>query len=431
MKKKIVYVPFASDLLHDGHINIINKASKYGNVVVGLLTDKAINEYKRSTFLSIEKRKKIFENIKNVNRIILQDTLDFKNNLNLLKPDFVAHGDDWKTGTLKKIRSDVIKYLKKWNGKLLEFKYSENIDPNYSIKKIIQNGIDPVERKKQLTRLLHSKQIIRVLESHSALSSLIIEHLEFKQQNSITVFDGVWSSSLTDSTLRAKPDNQSVEYSTRVAGLNDTLDATTKPIIFDADNGGRIEHLTHLVKSLERTGVSAIIIEDKIGLKRNSLFKNQSGVKQDSIFKFCKKIQLIKKVRISDDFLIGARIESLILGKTVEDALKRAISYSKAGADLIMIHSKENNPKMIFDFSNKFRRTKFYKPIIAVPSTYSKTYEKDLQKNGIKIVIYANQMLRASHKSMVEVATSILKHRRAFEADKKISSIKKILDLIS
>lgn len=430
MKKKIVYVPFASDILHSGHIKIINSAKKIGRVFIGLLTDQAISEYKKIPFFNFQTRKLIFENLKFVEKVIPQDTLDFRKNLNMLKPNYVIHGDDWKKGILKNTRKNVIKYLKKWNGKLIELKYSKNISSTFIQKKILKNGVDPVVRLKQLRRMLDAKKIVRILESHSALSSSIIENLEIKKNNRLFRFDGMWSSSLTDSTLRAKPDNQSVDYSTRIIALNETLDTTTKPIIFDADNGGRIEHLHFLIKSLERSGVSAVVIEDKIGLKRNSLFKNQKGIKQDSISNFSKKIKLIKNIRISEDFLIAARIESLILGKKVSDALKRAEAYSKAGADLIMIHSKEKTPNEIFEFSNRFKKSKFFKPLIAIPSTYSKTYEKELVKNGVQIVIYANQMLRASYQSMLSTAKTILEKQRAHEVDKSITSIKEILELI-
>ena len=240
----------------------------------------------------------------------------------------------------------------------------------------------------------------------------------------------MWSSSLTDSTLRAKPDNQSVDYASRISALSDMLDVTTKPIIFDADNGGRIEHIPFLVKSLERSGVSSMIIEDKVGLKKNSLFKNQKGVKQDTIKNFSKKISLIKKVKNSNDFLLAARIESFILGKKLDDALKRAVAYSKAGADLIMIHSKSESPDEIFNFSKIFSKNKYSKPIIAVPSTYSKTHEKDLIKNGIKIIIYANQMMRSSYPAMLNTAKSILKYQRSYEIEKKIVSVKNMIEFI-
>jgi phosphoenolpyruvate phosphomutase len=282
-----------------------------------------------------------------------------------------------------------------------------------------------------LKRLIDNKKIVRILESHSPLSGLIAENVKFQRGNKTEQFDGMWSSSLTDSSLKGKPDNQSLDFSSRFNGLGDLFDVTTKPLIFDADNGGRLEHLPFTVRTLERLGVSAIMIEDKIGLKKNSLFRDQSGAKQDSIKDFCKKIDLIKKTRNSKDFLIGARIESFILGKGLQDGLKRAKAYSAAGADLILIHSKENTPKEIFSFSKVFRKTRYFKPLVSVPSTYSRTTESMLIKNGFKIVIYANQMLRASYPAMENVAKTILKNQRSFELEKKISSVKEVINLIS
>ena len=281
-----------------------------------------------------------------------------------------------------------------------------------------------------MKRLIDSKKIVRILESHSPLSGLIAENMKLQRGNVTEQFDGMWSSSLTDSSLKGKPDNQSLDFSSRFNGLGDLFDVTTKPLIFDADNGGRLEHLPFTVRTLERLGVSAIMIEDKIGLKKNSLFKDQSGAKQDSIKDFCKKIDLIKKTRNSKDFLIGARIESFILGKGLQDGLKRAKAYSAAGADLILIHSKENTPKEIFSFSKEFRKTRNFKPLVSVPSTYSRTTESMLIKNGFKIVIYANQMLRASYPAMENVAKTILKNQRSFELEKKISSVNEVINLI-
>ena len=430
LNKKKVYVGFAADILHKGHINILKTAKSYGEVTVGLLTDAAISQYKKLPHLTYSQREIVLKNIKFVDQLIPQQTLDYSQNLKKLKPDFVVHGDDWKSGVQKKTREKVIKVLKKWGGKLIEPKYTKNISSSSIKKKIYETGVASSTRLSKLKRLINSKKIVRFLESHSALTGKIIENLSHQKKQNLIEFDGMWSSSLTDSTLRAKPDNQSVDYTSRISGLSDMLDVTTKPIIFDADNGGRVEHLPFLIKALERAGVSAVIIEDKVGLKKNSLFKNQIGVKQDTISSFSKKISLVKKVKNSDDFLLAARIESFILGKGLKDALQRANAYSKSGADLIMIHSKSEKPDEIFRFSKIFSKSKLAKPIIAVPSTYSKTYEKDLIKNGIKIVIYANHMMRSSYPSMINTANSILKNQRAYESEKNISTVKEMIELI-
>ena len=431
MKKKIlVYVGLSADILHEGHINILKTANKLGEVTVGLLTDRAIANYKKIPHLSYKQREIVLKNMKYVKKVIPQNTLDYRPNLNLLKPKYVVHGDDWQTGIQKVTRMQVIKTLKKWNGKLIEPKYTKNISSSLIKENILRVGTSPDKRKSKLRRIMEAKKIVRILESHSALTGLIIENLKVIKKRNYLEFDGMWSSSLTDSALRGKPDNQSVDYSTRIQGLNEILEVTTKPIIFDADNGGRIEHLPYMIKSLERIGVSAAIIEDKVGLKKNSLFKNQSGVKQDSIKKFCQKIAKAKDTKISDDFLIIARIESFILGKSLSDALKRAEAYSKAGADAILIHSKEKNPSQIFSFAKKFTKSKFFKPMVAVPSSYSKTYERDFIKNGFKIVIYANHLMRAAYPAMLNAAKSILSNNRSFNIENKISPIKDIINLI-
>ena len=429
-KKNLVYVGLSADILHEGHINILKTANKLGEVTVGLLTDKAIASYKKIPHLSYKQREIVLKNMKYVKKVIPQNTLDYRSNLNLLKPKYVVHGDDWQTGIQKVTRMQVIKTLKKWNGKLIEPKYTKNISSSLIKENILRVGTSPDKRKSKLRRIMEAKKIVRILESHSALTGLIIENLKVIKKQNYLEFDGMWSSSLTDSALRGKPDNQSVDYSTRIQGLNEILEVTTKPIIFDADNGGRLEHLPYMIKSLERIGVSAAIIEDKVGLKKNSLFKNQSGVKQDSIKKFCQKIAKAKDTKISDDFLIIARIESFILGKSLSDALKRAEAYSKAGADAILIHSKENNPSQIFSFAKKFTKSKFFKPMVAVPSSYSKTYERDFIKNGFKIVIYANHLMRAAYPAMLSAAKSILFNNRSFNIENKISPIKDIINLI-
>jgi len=429
-KTKIVYVGLAADIIHEGHINILKKAKSYGDVVVGLLTDEAIASYKNIPHLDFKRRKIIVQNIKYVKKVIPQKTLDYVPNLNLIKPNFVVHGDDWKTGIQKKVRDRVIKTLNKWSGKLIEPKYTKNISSTIIKNKIMEIGTIPQNRVSRLKRLLMSKDIVRILESHNSLTGLIIENLTVTKKNMNIEFDGMWSSSLTDSATKGKPDNSSVDFSSRISTLNDIMDVTTKPLIFDADNGGQIEHLSFLVRSLERSGVSAIIMEDKIGLKKNSLFKNQKGTKQDEPDLFAKKIRQVCKSRQSKDFLVIARIESFIVGKGLNDALKRAEIYSKAGVDAIMIHSKEKTPNEIFSFAKKFKKSKNFVPLVSVPSTYSKVYEKDLIKNGFKIVIYANHLLRAAYPAMQFAAKKILENSRSFEIEKKIIPIKEIINLI-
>ena len=429
MKNKTIYVPLAVDILHSAHINILKKAKKYGKVIVGLLTDSAIAEYKKFPLINYKERYKTLEGIKYIDQIVKQENWDYSENIKKYKPNFFIHGDDWKTGIQKHQRSKVINTLKKINGKLIEIPFKKNISSIEIKKKIIELST-PINRVSKLKRLFDAKKIVRILESHNSLSGLIIENLKINKANRLVEFDGIWSSSLTDSATKGLPDNSSLSFSARISSLNDMMDVTSKPVVFDADNGGQIEHLPFLVRSLERSGVSAIIIEDKIGLKKNSLFSNQSGTKQDKPKLFANKIKRICNSRQSNDFMVIARIESFIVGKNLKDALTRAEIYSKSGADAILIHSKEKTPAEIFSFAKEFRKSKNFIPLVSVPSTYSKVYEKDLIKNGFKMVIYANQLLRAAYPAMQNTAGTILKNSRAFEADKKIIPIKEIINLI-
>ena len=431
IKKKIVYVPLAIDFINEAHIRIIDTAKKYGEVIIGLLTDKAIAKYKSIPLINYETRELIVKNLKNVSKVIPDNSYDYIENLIRLKPDYLVHGDDWKKQKFRKhVRPKVIKILKKWKGVLIEPKSMENVLFTESDKRIKDIFDNTNNRVSKLNRLIKSKEIVRVLESHNSLTGLIIENLKIEKNKKIEEFDCMWSSSLTDSATKGKPDNQSVDYSSRISSLNDILDVTSKPLIFDADNGGQFEHLSFLVRSLERNGVSAIIMEDKVGLKKNSLFADQKNAKQDSPKAFAKKIKRACTTRKSKDFLIIARIESFILGKGLKDALKRAEIYSKAGADAILIHSKEKTPEEIFSFSKIFNKSKFSIPLVAVPSTYSRVYEKDLVKNGFKVVIYANHLLRAAYPAMEHTAKKILENKRSFEIEKNIIPIKKIINLI-
>ncbi len=426
MKKK-VYVCLAADILHEGHINILKRASKLGDVIVGLMTDNAISKYKKIPFLNYKQREVVIKNLHMVKKVIPQTTMDYRENLKLIKPNFVVHGDDWKKGILKKNRDQVISELKKWSGKLIEYPYTKNISSSSIKENIINSPLFNISRVSMLRRLLETKGFVRIIEAHSPLAGLIIENTKLQKHKNDKEYDGMWSSSLTESLMRGKPDNQSVELSTRITALNELLDVTTKPVVFDADNGGRIEHMSYKINSLERQGVSAIVLEDKIGLKKNSLFKNQKNAQQDSIKNFCKKLKVAAKSKNSKDFLIVARIESFILGKGLQDALRRAKAYSNSGADAILIHSKQNNPKEIFKFSKIYKNFKNRKFLVAVPSSYSKTLEKDLIKNGFNLVIYANHMLRASYLSMNKLALDILKNSRSFESEKQISKISDLL----
>lgn len=428
MKK--VYVGMSTDVIHHGHIHIIEVARKLGDITVGLLVDEAVASFKRVPLLSYEQRKKIIENIKGVEEVIPQKNLDYSENLEKLKPDYVVHGDDWKTGVQKEIRDKVIKTLKKWNGKLIEPEYTKGVSSTQLFAEMLEVGTTPELRLKKLRKLLELKPLIRILEVHNGLTGRIVEKTKIAEGHSIREFDGMWESSLTDSTSKGKPDIELVDLTSRINTIEQILEVTTKPMVVDGDSGGLTEHFVYTVKTLERLGVSAVIIEDKTGLKRNSLFGTDVEQTQDTIENFCQKISAGKKAQVTEDFMIIARIESLILKKGIKDALKRAEVYIKSGADGIMIHSKEKDPEEILDFCREYRKIKNKVPLVAVPSTYNTITEEELEKAGIRIVIYANQLLRSAYPSMVRVAESILKSRRAFESESICMPIKEILHLI-
>ena len=427
---KKVYVGMSADLIHPGHLNIISEARKYGYLVVGLLTDKAIASYKRLPYLNYEQRKIIIESIKGVEEVVPQDTLDYTTNLRKIKPDYVVHGDDWKTGIQQETRTKVIEVLKEWNGRLIDVPYTKGISSTQLNENIKEIGTTPEIRLKQLRRLIDAKPIVRAIEAHNGLSGLIVENTYSEVNGVKHEFDAMWSSSLTDSTSKGKPDIEAVDITTRLQDLNNILEVTTKPIIYDGDTGGKTEHFVFTVRTLERLGISAIIIEDKIGLKKNSLFGTEVAQNQDSIDNFCHKISMGKKAQITEDFMIIARLESLILKKGMSDALQRAKAYIQAGADGIMIHSKEKTPDEIFEFCHEYSKFEMRVPLIVVPTTYNHVYEKDLIQAGVSIVIYANHLLRSAYPAMVEVAKSILTHARSLEANDHCMPIKEILTLI-
>ena len=428
MKK--VYIGMSTDVIHHGHIKIIEKARQLGEVTVGLLTDKAIASFKRLPLLSYEQRKKIIENIKGVKNVVPQETLDYIPNMKKLKPDYVVHGTDWREGIQKKTRERVIEALKGWNGKLVEPEYTKGISSTQIINDMLEIGTTPQIRLKKLRKLLELKPLVRILEVHNGLTGRIVEKTKVVNGEEVREFDGMWQSSLTDSTSKGKPDIELVDLTSRLQTIDQIFEVTTKPMLVDGDSGGLTEHFIYTVKTLERLGVSAVIIEDKIGPKRNSLFGTDVRQQQDTIENFSRKISEGKKAQVTEDFMIIARIESLILKNGVKDALTRAKAYIKAGADGIMIHSKEKDPKEILDFCREYKKLKDKVPLVAVPTTYNSIAEEDLIKAGVKIVIYANHLLRSAYPAMVKTAESILKNHRCLEADKLCLPVSEILTLI-
>jgi len=420
----------SADLIHPGHINILERAGELGEVTVGLLTDGAIASYKRLPHMTFEQRKAVVESLKPVSRVVPQETLDYVPNLRALEPDYVVHGDDWRTGVQRETRQRVIDALREWGGELIEVPYTPGISSSQLNASVRQIGTTPEIRLGRLRRLLDTKPIVRALEAHNGLTGLIAETTEVDRDGRRVEFDAMWSSSLTDSTSRGKPDIEAVDISARLQNVNDMFEVTTKPLIFDGDTGGKPEHFVFTVRSLERLGVSAVIIEDKEGLKRNSLFGTEVAQTQSTIEDFSTRLTIGKQAQITEDFMVIARIESLILEKGMEDAVTRAQAYIDAGADAIMIHSRRKEPDEIFEFCRHAEGFSKRVPIVAVPTSYNHVSEEELADRGVSVVIYANHMLRAAYPSMRKVAETILHHGRSLEADQMLSPISEALAII-
>ena len=427
---KTVYLAMSADLITPGHVSMIQEARTMGEVVIGLLIDSAIAGYQRLPYMRYEERKVVLENIVGVKEVVPQETLDYVPNLLLIKPDFVLHRDDWNTGVLRETRQRVIDTLKQWGGELIEPNPMPGITAEALNRAIREVGTTPQRRLGMLKRLLEAKSLIRIIEAHSGLTGLIAETVSVECDNKSKEFDGIWMSSLTDSAVKAKPDIEYVDMTSRMGTVGDILETTTKPIIFDGDTGGITEHFVFMVRTLERLGVSAVIIEDKKGLKKNSLFGTDVEQVQDNIEDFTHKVSAGKSAQVTDDFMIIARIESLILEAGMDDALTRAQAYIAAGADGIMIHSKKPTADEILTFCKEYETFDDRVPVVVVPSTYCNTTEDELAEAGVRIVIYANQLLRSAYPAMVKVAESILRHGRAAESEELCMAIKDIISLI-
>ena len=428
MKK--VYLGMIGDIIHPGIINIIQEGAKLGELWIGLFTDSAIAKYKRLPYLNYEQRKSVIENIKGVSKVISQEDWSYIPNLIKYRPDIIIHGDDWKTGYQSKLREEVFSVMKELGGEVVEIPYTKGINSSSLHDSQSAIGTTPDIRLKTLRRLLEVKPTIRILEAHSGLSGLIVENTEVAAENEVRRFDGMWASSLTDSTSKGKPDIEAVDLTTRLHDLTDILECTTKPIIFDGDTGGKQEHFVFTVRTLERNGVSAVIIEDKVGLKQNSLFGTDAIQELAPIPEFCEKISAGKRAQVTKEFMIIARLESLIAGSTVKDALERAREYVAAGADGVMIHSKEKSGLDIKEFCETFSSEYKNIPIVLVPTTYNQFTEKELFSWGGRIIIYANHLLRSSYPAMMKTAELILQNERSLEAEPLCMSIKDILSLI-
>lgn len=428
MKK--AYTCFCTDVIHEGHLNIIKEAQKYGEVIVGVLSDEAMVRYNRFPVVSFEERIQMVTELEGVSDVVIQKDIMYDQIIKKLKPDYVIHGDNWKTGPMKAIRDNVISALKEYGGEIIDVPYTYNENVLRIDARIQEKLAMPEYRRKRLKQLIGMCPIVKTIEVHSGLTGLIAEKTVVEHNGELGQFDAMWISSLCDSTAKGKPDIELVDMTSRFRTIDDVMEVTTKPIIFDGDTGGLTEHFVYTVRSLERMGVSAIIIEDKTGLKKNSLFGTEVVQTQDTIEHFCEKIEAGKKIQLTDDFMIIARIESLILEQGMEDALKRAFAYVEAGADGIMIHSRKKDPAEILEFCDLFRQQNKNTPIVVVPSSFNSITEAELAEHGVNIVIYANQLTRSAFPAMEQTAKDILKYHRAQEVDSRLMPIKDIISLI-
>lgn len=428
---KTVYTCFCTDVIHDGHLNIIEEAHKLGKVVVGALSDKASIRYNKFPTISQDERIKLYRGIDGVEEVVIQDDMMYDDVITLIQPDYVLHGDNWLDGPEKAIRDHVVELMSAYGGQVIDIPYTYNDKVKKIDMQLREKLAMPEYRRKRLRQLIAMTPIVKVMEAHSGLTGLIVEKTVVEREGKLDQFDAMWISSLCDSTAKGKPDIELVDMTSRFRTIDDIMEVTTKPIIFDGDTGGLTEHFVYTVRSLERMGVSAVIIEDKKGLKKNSLFGTEVEQTQATIEEMSAKIAAGKKAQLTDDFMIIARIESLILEKGMEDALERARAFVKAGADGIMIHSRKKNPAEIVEFCDKFREEDSLTPIVVVPSSFNVITEDELAEHGVNIVIYANQLTRSAFPAMQQTAEDILKYHRAKEVDDRLLPIKDIITLIN
>ena len=427
---KTVYTCFCTDVIHEGHLNILNVAKQYGKVIVGILSDEAMIRFNRFPTISFEDRIRIVKELDIVDDVVVQDDIMYDKIVAELRPDYIIHGDNWKDEPMKAIRDNAETLLSEYGGEVIDVPYTYNENVKRIDQRIKEKLSMPEYRRKRLRQLIGLCPIVKTIEVHSGLTGLIAEKTIVEHNGELDQFDAMWISSLCDSTAKGKPDIELVDMTSRYRTIDDVMEVTTKPIIFDGDTGGLIEHFVYTVRTLERMGVSAIIIEDKTGLKKNSLFGTEVQQTQDSIEHFCEKIKAGKKIQLTDDFMIIARIESLILEQGMEDALERAFAYVEAGADGIMIHSRKKDPAEILEFCDKFREKNSSTPIVVVPTSFNQITESELAEHGVNIVIYANQLTRSAFPAMEQTARDILKYHRAKEVDERLMPIKEIITLI-
>lgn len=427
---KRVYTCFCTDVIHEGHRNIIREAGKYGELTIGVLSDAAMIRFNRFPTISFEERMQLVKDIPEVSNVVVQDDVMYDKVIEELRPDYVIHGDNWQEGALKAIRDNVEGLLKTYGGEIIDVPYTYNEEVKRIDTRIKEKLAMPEYRRKRLRQLIEIRPIVKALEVHSGLTGLIAEKTIVEHDGELDQFDAMWISSLCDSTAKGKPDIELVDMTSRFRTIDDIMEVTTKPIVFDGDTGGMTEHFVYTVRSLERMGVSAVIIEDKTGLKKNSLFGTEVVQTQDSIEHFSEKIAAGKRAQKTKEFMIIARIESLILERGMDDALERAFAFVKAGADGIMIHSRRPEPDEIFEFVEKFRAQDSVTPLVVVPTSFNQVTEEEFKARGVNLVIYANQLTRTGFPAMQNAARTILEHHRAKECDAMCMPFKEIINLI-
>lgn len=427
---KTVYACFCTDVIHEGHLNIVRQACKYGKLIVGALSDKALIRYNKFPTISEEDRIQLYKSVDGVSEVIVQDDMLYEDVITKLRPDYVIHGDNWKKGPEAAIRKNIIGLLSRYGGELVEVGYTYNEKVRKIDQRLRERTAMPEYRRRRFRQLIDMTSVVKVMEAHSGLTGLIVEKTVVEDDGKLDQFDAMWVSSLCDSTDKGKPDIELVDMSSRLRTIDDIMEVTTKPIILDGDTGGLTEHFVYNVRTLERMGVSAVIIEDKTGLKKNSLFGNEVIQTQESIENFSAKITAGKKAQLTDDFMIIARIESLILDRGMDDALIRAFAFVEAGADGIMIHSRKETPEEILEFCDKFRKKDRKTPLVVVPTSFNSVTEEELVQHGVNIVIYANQLMRAAVPAMQATAEEILRCHRALEADSRLMPFKEIITMI-
>ena len=430
MSNQIVYLAMSTDVIHEGHRNLIEKARRYGHIIVGALSDQAMIRYDRFPTISLQERIELYRQIPGVEKVVIQNSVHYDDVITELKPDFVIHGDNWQAGPQRAVRDHVVELLEAYGGQLVEFPYTRNPQVSKIEKQMVEKLSMPEYRRKRLRQLLQICPVVKAIEVHDGLTGLIAEKTVVEHDGRLDQFDAMWISSLCDSIAKGKPDIELVDMTSRFRTIDDVTEVTTKPIIFDGDTGGLTEHFVYTVRSLEKMGVSAVIIEDKTGLKKNSLFGTEVKQTQDTIEHFCEKIAAGKQVQLTDSFMIIARIESLILEQGMEDALTRARAYVKAGADGIMIHSRKKDPAEILEFCDRFRAENTETPIVVVPSSFNTIREEELAAHGVNLVIYANQLTRSAFPAMKSTAETILRNHRAKEVDDALLPIKDVITLI-